>query len=666
MVATAAFAIACGGDPSSAPAAAEDSDTGEVDTSNDAGNEQDGREATDDPTRGSDPIPVTASPPDPTHPAGTPAPAAVEAMTEVAVERPDERSMPSDLRMEWLPAGDLSAHDTRRIPEERDFQSPIVLHDVDADGDLDVIVGGSTVAGGDPACVYRNVSTPGDVRFERVDEWCLDGIEATRIGLVTWAPDGAVRLLVNHIIVLSTITLTDSGYEATAYEPLEHLPFACSPNVMASFDIDMDGTLELIGSCLKGQGIRPGFGWDVTGDPPLVVSDWGPLDFDEPTRTLSTAVVDANGDGLLDLVTAVDTLSTPRARNTFTRPGGVNIRCAPDEPCDWRHADWLDDPASWGSYMGAAVLEVDDQEYVYLTDYGPNRLFPLDPSEQVDRAAELAVDMDDGDTTYHTEWGVVPGDFDGDGDDDLFGASGALREFEIPLALQHQSQLLLQQDDGSFVALGAEAGILPPSVYRDHAGYPRSHRGAWRADLDGDGSLEILVGVMNGAPDVFRIVGDDTQAWCTLRPEGRYVPTFGFGDHVRRPDGRIVRHRVQGQFSLYAAESLVTRERSGHVVFASGAEVPFECEPGETVDVIEPEWITTEPGEGTHMHVTLHADGGRPAGTPVRIWLENPDAEPISIQGAIGEAILLPSDAGARWLVQVDGRWVGRWFVRDT
>ena len=96
-------------------------------------------------------------------------------------------------------------------------------------------------------------------------------------------------------------------------------------------------------------------------------------------------------------------------------------------------------------------------------------------------------------------------------------------------------RLLLQGDGGAFsdataIAMGAGADPLP-DVF-----------GAWAADLEMDGDLDVIVGVVEGAPVVLRNNGDGTWRW--LRPFGEVSGLRGFGwgdlDGDGDPDAALV------------------------------------------------------------------------------------------------------------------------------
>ena len=101
-------------------------------------------------------------------------------------------------------------------------------------------------------------------------------------------------------------------------------------------------------------------------------------------------------------------------------------------------------------------------------------------------------------------WGVATGDYDNDGDEDVFITSGMGYPFYY-----WPNQLMMNNGDGTFQDLGAAYGIDPPAggIYleKNIGGQQatRSSRSAVVADFDGDGRLEIVTNNFNDRPYYF-------------------------------------------------------------------------------------------------------------------------------------------------------------------
>ena len=101
-------------------------------------------------------------------------------------------------------------------------------------------------------------------------------------------------------------------------------------------------------------------------------------------------------------------------------------------------------------------------------------------------------------------WGIATGDYDNDGDEDVFITSGmGYPYFYWP------NQLMMNNGDGTFRDRAAALGIEPPTggIYQGKsiAGQraARSSRSAVVADFDGDGRLDIVTNNFNDRPYYF-------------------------------------------------------------------------------------------------------------------------------------------------------------------
>src|SRR5262249_9277929 len=130
-------------------------------------------------------------------------------------------------------------------------------------------------------------------------------------------------------------------------------------------------------------------------------------------------------------------------------------------------------------------------------------------------------------------WGVATGDFDNDGYEDVFLASGMGYPFYY-----WPNYLLMNQGDGNFRELANETGIEPPprgyylpgKVRGNRAA--RSSRCAVTADFDGDGRLEIVTNNFNDQPYYFKNQAP-RKNWVAYRLRGTRSNRDAVGALVR-------------------------------------------------------------------------------------------------------------------------------------
>lgn len=105
-------------------------------------------------------------------------------------------------------------------------------------------------------------------------------------------------------------------------------------------------------------------------------------------------------------------------------------------------------------------------------------------------------------------------------------------------------RLFLQMDGGRFVDSTAAAGGNTPAITSDLVG-------AWAADVEMDGDLDLVVGVTGAAPVVLRNNGDGT--WRPLQPFAGVTDLrgFGWGDLDRDGDPDAALLDAQGDLHLF-------------------------------------------------------------------------------------------------------------------
>jgi len=164
-------------------------------------------------------------------------------------------------------------------------------------------------------------------------------------------------------------------------------------------------------------------------------------------------------------------------------------------------------------------------------------------------------------------------DYDDDGTDDLYFASGEVGLEVIPETLD-QSGTLLRGTGGRLREVTREMGLFER----------RDARAAAAADLDGDGDLDLAVYQVANArqPGGLRLLRNDASAGHSLVVVARGIGggRDGIGAIVTvRVGARTTRHRIDGNLSIYGTVppelhvglGAATQADEVSVLFPSGA-----------------------------------------------------------------------------------------------
>ena len=567
-----------------------------------------------------------------------------------------------------LPDTGLQAHDpVTEGTTDRSFAYGYGMtpFDADGDGDLDLFVGtvpDSTL----PACVYENVSTAGRVRFATRREWCAPLTDQPTAALaVDPEGDGVSELIAMTDDQLWFVRLED-GWSAIA---LQGGGEECVFGSGAVVDIDHDGQLDVVTGCLldfrgrRGPEVRgTEWSWDTS------TEAWNPrasTRFAPEAYVLGFGVLDIDEDGLLDVASIVDTLATPDSYDSTRNPGGVALGCVPGDSCDAVTIPWHNGGAAWGSFMSLEPVRIGAGREFILGDHGPPGVFTWGDGGGTVGTAGFPDDIfGTAIDEYPFSWGTLRDDWNDDGLDDLVIASGYFSSNPMDITLiDHRDRCFVQGLPGSFVPVESGLAFEPHS---DHlvpsTGAPRASRAAVRFDADLDGTQEIIILAVNGPPFVYRHSGAIPR--CTIRPRPSVVETAGAAGYRWRAAGGSWRlGPVHGETLSSDAPVVIVPSGSGELEFPSGARVRYECGAGGALDLDEPEWLRLS-SDARGAVVSIDAAGWRGEAPTNVSWMDDAPGATLRTAEPIESGLWLLSDSlpDHRIMLQLDGRWVGRWL----
>lgn len=578
------------------------------------------------------------------------------------------------------------------------YGAGLAFVDTTGTGTLDLFVGQYNDNDA-PACIYRNVSTPGVPAFEPIEEVC--GTLGAYLGAlpVDLTGDGRDELFLYGLASAGLLRFTpEISYTPIDVRGSEDGPMQGCLSVSAmAVDVNLDGRPEVVVGCAGvAEGIsdifeqmespdfrgltefKPNVVFRLNEHGELVAAAGSPYNaMADIGSSLAMGPVELGHDGRDAIVFANDSHSTIFSRWTWLRPGVVKFRCIADASCDYNEFTMAPTREAWGAYMGTTQVYVGDEPYIYLSDWGPNRLLRWIGSEFVDEARQRNARVGVRNGQLAVSWAILVDDFNYSGLDDIFVSNGLIF-WDMQAYREQVDSLLVQQPDGTFLELNEEIGLVPgePEV-DDTLGTAYNARGGALVDLDGDGRLEVVLANIAGPLIVYREdlpITDAQGPRCTLLPRERVTAPLGLLFGIRGEDEAGFRIRnAQGQMNIGLPRSLVTRWRTGSLRFPSGAIVDYDCGDSNGPLVLEePDWLAVELlPSGTEVQVRLQRD-----------WLPADHRSVLTLHlrhldGSFTQEVRtdVPPHAtlDVAWpetaeavLFQHDGFWVRRWFQPDA
>ncbi len=416
--------------------------------------------------------------------------------------------------------------------------SGVGLLDYDADGDLDVyLVQGNRLGPDvtpDPQHIdrlYRNDSQPDTLRFTDVTE--QSGLSATGYGMGVACGDidndGDTDLYLGNFGA-NQLWLNEGGRFSNLTGPLEtgDTSWTVSSSLV---DIDRDGLLDIYAGnyvgfrfathkpCRSSTSARDYCSPLVyRSQPDRLLRNLGDGRFEDISAAagitrvfggaLGVSTADFDNDGWIDIYVANDGVANQLWIN---QRNGTFVDRAPIAGV----AVNMDGRPEASMGVDAGDFDGDGDEDLFMTHLRreTNTLYVNDGSGWFeDRSVQRGLA---GSSLVYTGFGTGWFDYDNDGDLDLFSANGAVTHIQEQVdageafPLRERNQLFENTGEGSYLDISAAAG----SAFTE----ARVSRGAAFGDLDNDGDTDIIVSNNNGPVNVLVNNAGAAQSWLGLR-----------------------------------------------------------------------------------------------------------------------------------------------------
>ena len=200
----------------------------------------------------------------------------------------------------------------------------------------------------------------------------------------------------------------------------------------------------------------------------------------------------------------------------------------------------------YGEGMGVDVGDFDNDGDldIYVTNYDENYLWRNNGDGTfTDVAEELGVDDD------NTGMGVHFFDFDNDGDLDLYITNGFMGE-SAKKSFKQKNVFYVNNGDGTFTELTEKAGLVNEAV----------GRGAAFGDYDNDGDVDIYVINVDSPSILYRNEVGNRSNWLIIRTVGTISNRDGIGAKVKVIAGNLIQIQTVISGSSYLCQNSLQLE----------------------------------------------------------------------------------------------------------
>lgn len=366
------------------------------------------------------------------------------------------------------------------LPGRTSTPGPMALADIDADGDLDLFVGGRSIPGRYPepasSIIYRNENG----RFEAT----ADAVSTfAQVGMVSGAvfsdlnDDGYPDLALACEWGSLRVFLNDHGKFRDATGALGFSRFTGWWNGITTADLDGDGKLDVIAS-----------NWGLNSK--YIASEAHP-------RCIYHDDLDGNG-----TVEILEALFDPASKKEVAeRDWGTVAGAIPGIRDRFK---------SYAAYAAAGVSEILGDRFKSARVVRANTLSSMMFLNRGDHFDPVVLPIE---AQMSPAFAVVANDFDGDGNEDVFLSQNFFATQPATARNDAGRALLLKGDgQGGLKAVpGQESGVL---VYGEQ-------RGAASADYDHDGRVDLVVTQNGAATTLFHNTGatPGLRVWLNAGPE---------------------------------------------------------------------------------------------------------------------------------------------------